>query len=182
MRTHFAEAHADVVFLGPAAHGDGVVVLEEDARVVVVGALHEVDRAREVLLRAGRLPEDRLISLAGQLSIGGLAALLDEAAVFVTNDSGPMHLAAALGVPTIGLFGPETPVMYRPLGPRARWLYAPPACSPCINVHENKLARCVRGHAECMTNLHPPHVLDVVREEIEHPRRRDEAIWLPTNG
>ena len=158
------------------------LIQEEDARVVVVGSLGEAERARDVVQRAGRLPHGRLVSLAGQLTIGGLGALLDEAAVFVTNDSGPMHLAAALGVPTIGLFGPETPVLYRPLGSRARWIYSPPACSPCINVHENKLARCVRGHAECMTNIAPTQVHTIVREEIEHPRRRDQVEWLPTNG
>lgn len=157
------------------------LVLEEEARVVVIGTRAEAERAHEVCVRAGRLPAGRLVSVAGSLSIAGTAALLDECCVFVTNDSGPMHIAAALGVPTIGLFGPETPVMYRPLGARARFLYSPPACSPCINVHDNKLARCVRGHAECMTNLVPTRVFAVVQEELEHPRRRGEPRWISTN-
>ena len=157
-----------------------MLVLEEGARVVVIGAPGEVERAHAVCVRAGNLHDGRLASFAGKLSIGATAALLDQAAVFVTNDSGPMHLAAGMGVPTIGLFGPETPVMYRPLGARARWMYAPPVCSPCINVHDNKLASCTRGHAECMTNIHPPRVFDVVREELDRPRRRGEPLWIST--
>ena len=77
-----------------------------------------------------------------------------------------MHLAAALGTPTFGLFGPETPVMYRPLGARAHALWNPPACSPCLNVHDNKLGGCFRGRPECMTNLSVGAVLAAVREEL----------------
>ncbi len=150
------------------------LVLEDGARAVVIGTADEAERSRELCQRAGPLPEGRLVSLAGRLSIGATAALLDAADALVTNDSGPMHVAAALGTPTIGLFGPETPVMYRPLGERARWLWAPPTCSPCINVHDNKLLRCVRGHPECMTNLAPAAVLGVVRAELARPRRRAE--------
>ena len=157
-----------------------VLIDEEDARVVIVGTRAEADRAHEVFVRVGPVPAERLASFAGRLSIGGTIALLDRADAFVTNDSGPMHLAAAVGVPTIGLFGPETPVMYRPLGERARWMYRPPACSPCINVHDNKLATCVRGSAECMTNLTAEAVLAVVREELEQPRERDRARRMPS--
>jgi len=155
------------------------LVLEDGARVVVIGTREEAERSRELCARAGALPAGRLASLAGRLSIGATAALLRQCTAFVTNDSGPMHIAAALGVPTLGLFGPETPVMYRPLGPRARWLYAPPPCSPCINVHDNKLARCVRGWPECMTNLTPERVLAAVREELDLARRHDEPRRIP---
>ncbi|HUR26849.1 MAG TPA: glycosyltransferase family 9 protein, partial [Planctomycetota bacterium] len=80
-------------------------------------------------------------------------ALLARCAVFVTNDSGPMHLAAALGTPTVGLFGPETPLLYGPLGARVKALYRPPACSPCINVHDNKVASCIWGFPQCLVAL-----------------------------
>ena len=94
-------------------------------------------------------------------------ALLASADAFVTNDSGPMHVASALGTPTLGLFGPETPVMYAPIGERARWLYAPPPCSPCINVHDNKLSVCVKGFAECLTNIGVEDVIDALRDELQ---------------
>jgi len=148
-----------------------LLVQREGARIVLIGTASEARRSREVARIAGALPPGRLLDLAGRLSIGGLAALFDEARLFVTNDSGPMHVAAALGTPTIGLFGPETPQMYAPLGLHARWLYRPPACSPCINVHDNKLAVCHRGRAECMGNLGVELVWDAVRQELRHPPR-----------
>jgi heptosyltransferase-2 len=82
-----------------------------------------------------------------------LVVVLARAAVVVSNDSGPMHVAAAIGAPTLGLFGPETPVMYGPLGLRSRALYRPPPCSPCINVHDNKVASCVHGEPQCLMAL-----------------------------
>ena len=78
----------------------------------------------------------------------------------------PSARAIALGTPTIALFGPETPTMYRPLGSRVRVLYRPPICSPCINVHENKLADCVHGQALCMTAIGVDEVLEHTRSEL----------------
>jgi ADP-heptose:LPS heptosyltransferase len=123
-----------------------------DARIALIGSRSEREWTGEVTARVG--PEcTRLANLAGRLDTAALNALLERADLFVGNDSGPMHLAAALGTPTLGLFGPETPVMYEPLGRRARALYRPPACSPCINVHDNKLSSCSRGRPECLLNL-----------------------------
>jgi len=147
------------------------LVLEDNARVALIGAPSERAWTAEVVALAGELPEARLADLSGRLSIGGLHALLESAEAFVSNDSGPMHLGAALGTPTIGLFGPETPVMYHPLGERATVLYDPPACSPCINVHDNKFAVCWRGRPECLMNLSVELVLGRVRTELsEGPR------------
>jgi len=103
-------------------------------------------------MRAGR-DAGAILDLSGALAPGELCALLARASLVVSNDSGPMHLAAALGAPTLGLFGPETPLMYRPLGPSARALWRPPICSPCINVHDNKLSTCIHGRPECLMNL-----------------------------
>jgi len=142
-------------------------LIEEDgARVVLIGSAAERSRTRQVAAWAGGEAPGRLLDLAGELSLGALAALLESAAVFLTNDSGPMHLAAALGTPTVALFGPETPTLYRPLGPRVRVLYRPPACSPCINVHENKLAACIHGRALCLTEIGVGEVLGHIRSEL----------------
>lgn len=129
-------------------------------RLVLVGAPSERDWTSSVAARLVGLDRSQFLNLAGHLDIGSLNALLERADLFVGNDSGPMHLAAAHGTPTLGLFGPETPVMYAPLGTRAEGLYRPPACSPCINVHNNKVASCVRGHPECLTNLEISEVFE----------------------
>jgi len=69
------------------------------------------------------LPE--AIDLTGQLSVPEAAACLARAALFVGNDSGLMHLAAASGAPTLGLFGPTDAATYAPVGPRAAAVLAP---------------------------------------------------------
>lgn len=152
------------------------LAIERGARLALVGAPSERAWTGEVAAKLAALPPQRVVNLAGELSIGGLHALLEMADLFVTNDSGPMHLAAALGTPTLGLFGPETPLMYGPLGERAEGLYRPPACSPCINVHDNKVASCVRGRPECLTNLTVEHVFERASLRLE---RRGLSSWLP---
>jgi len=147
---------------------------EHGARVAVIGSSHEVAWAEGVarMAREGGLAADRVTNLAGRLGIGGLAALLARADAFVTNDSGPMHLGAALGTPTVGLFGPETPRMYRPLGRVASALYSPPPCSPCINVHDAKLMSCHLGEPECLMRLSVEEVAEEVRLLLRRGRLR----------
>ncbi len=136
---------------------------DDGVPVVLVGAPSEAEYVHAITARVGDVVRGHVLDLAGQLSIGELCAALADAHTVVTNDSGPMHIAAALGTPTIGLFGPETPVMYGPLGERASALWRPPVCSPCINVHENKVLNCVRGFPECLVNLSVQVVLDETR-------------------
>ncbi|MBM3987829.1 MAG: glycosyltransferase family 9 protein [Planctomycetes bacterium] len=128
--------------------------------VVLIGSLAE--RAYIETIRE-RIGDRRCINLAGEFSLGELVALFARAGVVVSNDSGPMHLAAAIGAPTLGLFGPETPVMYGPLGLRARALYRPPACSPCINVHDNKVASCIYGEPQCLMSISVDEVHESAR-------------------
>ncbi|MCE9592658.1 MAG: glycosyltransferase family 9 protein [Planctomycetes bacterium] len=133
---------------------------EEGVAVAFIGSGAEreyTEHAREAV------GSERALNLAGELSTGELVALLARAAVVVTNDSGPMHLAAAIGAPTLGLFGPETPVMYGPIGLRARALYRPPPCSPCINVHDNKLSSCIFGYPQCLVSISVDEVLTHAR-------------------
>lgn len=68
------------------------------------------------------VPAERRIDLVGAADLPVLAACLERAALFVGNDSGLMHLAAASGVPTLGLFGPSPDDRYAPWGPRAAFV------------------------------------------------------------
>jgi len=136
---------------------------DDGVPVVLVGSPAEAEYVHSIAARTGDVARGHVLDLAGRLSIGELCAALADAHTVVTNDSGPMHIAAALGTPTIGLFGPETPVMYGPLGERASALWRPPVCSPCINVHENKVLNCVRGFPECLVNLSVQVVLEETR-------------------
>jgi lipopolysaccharide heptosyltransferase II len=150
------------------------LIREEGARVVLTGTHDERAVASEVLSAAGPLPAGRLLDLSGALSIGGLHALFRRAALVVSNDSGPMHLAAAQGAPTLGLFGPETPVMYAPLGKRTRVHYAPPLCSPCINVHDAKVLSCIHGQPECLMRIEVEQVLSSARALLREAQLEEE--------
>ncbi len=76
----------------------------------------------------------RVFNLAGQLSIGMIAALINDIRLLVTNDTGPMHIAIALGTKTVSFFGPTSPDLY---GPRQDFekhtvFYQKPDCEPCL--------------------------------------------------
>jgi ADP-heptose:LPS heptosyltransferase len=126
---------------------------------VWIGSASERDYTEGVRELAGA----RTLNLAGRTTAGEFVALLAGAALVVSNDSGPMHVAAALGTPTLGLFGPETPQMYAPVGLATRVLYRPPPCSPCINVHDNKVASCVFGFPQCLVQIPVDEVLAAAR-------------------
>lgn len=138
-------------------------LLEEDPSLVAVfvGSSSEVAYTRTVVERC-RLHE-RARSLAGRLEVAELAELLREARLFLTNDSGPLHLAALVGTPTVSLFGPETPTLYGPVGARQRVFYSGVYCSPCLNVYNSKTAAC-RGNNICLQAFEGSEVLEACRQ------------------
>jgi ADP-heptose:LPS heptosyltransferase len=91
-------------------------------RLMILGG---PDDARYVEPLARTLPRDRLIDLTGQVDLLTAYAALKRARLFVGNDSGLMHLAAAAGAPTIGLFGPSDDRLYAPWGPDTRVVRGP---------------------------------------------------------
>jgi heptosyltransferase-3 len=105
-------------------------------------------------------------NVAGTLSVGELIALLQRSRFLLTNDSGPMHLASAVGTPVIALFGPESPQFYGPVG-EARILYKGIHCSPCLNVYNAKLFVCPYD-ARCMKEISVDEVLAAVHS-LETP-------------
>jgi ADP-heptose:LPS heptosyltransferase len=91
------------------------------AQVVVTGGLGEEAQAQPV---ADAVPSERLVSAVG-LDLGATAAVFQRCDLFVGNDSGLMHLAAAAGTPTVGLFGPTDDRIYAPRGPACRVVRTP---------------------------------------------------------
>jgi ADP-heptose:LPS heptosyltransferase len=88
------------------------------------------------------------------LDLAGLAGVLAHLDVLVTNDSGPMHLAAALGVPCVALFGPTDPRRTAPAGDGHRVLYTDRWCSPCFRRH------CPLLHHRCLRDIGVEAVLE----------------------
>ena len=99
----------------------------QGVEVVVVGAEEDRALARVIAERVGPTARD----WTGRTTLVELAALLERSALVVTNDSGPMHLAAALGTPLVALFGPTNPVRTGPYSPRAVVVTSAAHCAPC---------------------------------------------------
>lgn len=112
--------------------------------------------------------------LCGRTSLRELAALIERAAIVVTADSTPMHLAAALDRPLVALFGPTNPARTGPYGRSADVLRIDLKCSPC---YLKKLSQCRFDHA-CMQQLEVEHVADAVGMRLD-TLKRDATVNVP---
>ena len=118
------------------------VARESDAACVLVGAAGDRDAGREI---ESALPSDvRVVNLIGRTDLRQLAGVLTRCAAFVSNDSGAMHLAAALGVPVTAIFGPTDERVTSPLG-RHDVLVHQVFCRPCMLRDCPIDHRCMKG-------------------------------------
>ena len=125
--------------------------LSKGLAVVLIGSQRERVVCEDVAALA-----PGVIDLAGMTSLSELAALIRRAAICITNDSGPMHLAVALDRPVISIFGPTDPVWIGPYRRADAVLYADLECSPC---YLRKLKDCRHDHA-CMRGVSAPAVIE----------------------
>ncbi len=118
-----------------------------DADVILFGTPAEVPVTDAIATKLAKPP----INLAGQTNIAELPALLSRCQMFLGNDSGAMHVAAAVGLPVVAVFGPTDPFGTAPVTPRCTIVQEKPYCSPCF------LRRCPTDH-RCMTAVQPSAV------------------------
>lgn len=118
-------------------------LMDNGVRVVLSGSGAEAALVAQVAQAA-----PGAVDLAGKMDLGALAGVLARCAAVVANDSGPMHMARALGVPTLAFFGSTDPTQFEWDG-HAR-LFAQEPCSPCSFYG---LPRCPKGHFRCMNTL-----------------------------
>jgi len=131
-----------------------LLAARDDAEVVLVGAPSERAKCDEVAAAS----KSGAIVAAGGTNIGELVALLSLCDGFIGNDSGCAHIAGALGIPTVAIFGSTNPDRTGPLGAKARVIYRKLECSPC-------LARTCRfGHYNCLTQVQPAELVDAIRK------------------
>lgn len=140
------------------------LVAERGATCAIVGAAHDRPAAREIesWLRA-HAPDARahVVDLVGRTSLGVLAGVATRCAVFVSNDSGAMHVAAAVGRPVVAIFGPTDERATHPIG-RHDVLTAPVFCRPC------HLRDCPIDH-RCMKRISIDRVFDAVMRQLAAP-------------
>lgn len=125
--------------------------MEKQAGIVIVGGPDEVQLCKDV---AGRI-QGKVMDLSGKTDLQQLAAVLSLCDLLVTNDSGPMHLASAVGVPVVAVFGSTEPGATSPLGPH-RIVKKECECSPCLE------RICERGDMLCMQRVQVEDVFQAV--------------------
>lgn len=136
----------------------------DGSRVVIIGDSSEQDLAEAIAARAGSAAVD---SAAGALDMAGLVALLAEAGVVVANDSGPRHLAQALGVPTVGIFWAGNVINAGALGRslhrvHASWVTACPTCGIDVTQVGWTAPRCAHDDS-AVAGIGVPEVYEDVR-------------------
>ena len=125
---------------------------ELGAQVLLIGSSAEAEVSREVSRQMRHQP----LVLTGQTELDKLVATLSLVDLLVTNDTGPAHIASALGRPTLVIFGPTNPLATRPFSPFGEIVREPPDCAPCM------LRDCPIDH-RCMTAITPAAVFERAR-------------------
>jgi lipopolysaccharide heptosyltransferase II len=137
------------------------LIREQDVQVILTGAPADLPLIESVT----RHMQEQAINLAAKTSLPQLAALLQRADVVISGDSGPMHIAAAVGTPLIAIHGPTDPALSGPVSPTATILRSDIWCSPCYNAKDT--ADCRFFTTQCMKNILPAQVLEVVQDKLK---------------
>ena len=134
---------------------------ETPATCVIVGAAHDREAARaiESWLRVhAPAASNRVVDLVGRTNLGTLVGVAARAAVFVSNDSGAMHVAAAVGRPVVAIFGPTDERVTRPIGAH-EVIQQPVFCRPC------QLRDCPIDH-RCMKRITVDTIVSAVTRRL----------------
>lgn len=146
-----------------AAVADGLVEAS-GARIILIGSDREAPLLQEVATRMRR----PAVLLGGRTDLATLVGLLERAQLLLSNDTGAMHVAAAVETPVLAIFGPTDPEATRPLGCRSRILREAVPCSPCL------LRECPIDH-RCMMRVGVEQVLQAAGELLESVRGSQPA-------
>lgn len=118
------------------------------------------EKDRPVGEKINQLSQDACQNLCGQTSLSEAIDLMSLSDCVVTNDSGLMHIAAALGRPLVAMYGSTSPGFTPPLGDRVRILRSDLSCSPCFQ------RECPLNHHQCMKNINPNRVTNAIEDLI----------------
>ena len=147
------------------------IVSKHNAKIIFIGAGDETELIKSI---EGKMEnKDKTINAAGRITSNQLFYLISGCNLFIGNDAGPMHIAAAQGIKTLGLFGPNLPVRFGPYGKGNIGLYKGYNCefSPCINVHKGQVPDCLysknsNDYQKCMKNISVDDALKEVEKMV----------------
>lgn len=154
---------------GPAKRWPATHFAELAARlslpVVLLGSGKEAALCDEIAAPANAAQPGKCLNLAGKTSLPQALALIAASHSTVSNDSGLMHVAAALGVPQVAIFGSSSPLHTPPLNDKASvlWLKTDPAYQPPLDCAPCFQRDCPLGHTRCLSDIAPERVLDALQ-------------------
>ena len=147
------------------------IIVKYNAKIIFVGAINETELIESIEKSMDN--KTKMINTAGKITLNQLFYLISKCDLFIGNDAGPMHIAAAQGIKTIGLFGPNIPLRFGPYGKENIGLYKGYNCefSPCINVHKGQVPDCLyprnsNDYQKCMKNISVNDVLKEVEKMV----------------
>jgi len=126
------------------------------AHIIIFGGPNDRNLGKKISQKMQYRP----IDLSGKTSLGEAMALIERCDLFITNDSGLMHVAAALDVPLIAVFGSTNSITTGPLSQNSRIVQVPLECSPCLR------PECPKGHLNCMDQISVEMVFNVVKDML----------------
>jgi lipopolysaccharide heptosyltransferase II len=128
-----------------------------DLRFAILGGKDDEELGRTIVQAAPA----RCLDLTGKISLPEMIEWIRQCKLMVTNDTGPMHVAAAVGTPVVGVFGPTEPYRTGPYGQLEHVLRLDLSCVPCMS------SRCRhKPLMECLTNIPPDRVFSAVRQRF----------------
>lgn len=135
------------------------LIEQSHALILIFGT--KADQAAAATILAAVPEPERILDITGKTTLAAAMAYIDCCDVFVSNDSGLMHVAAALQTPTIAIFGSTDHIATGPFSDKARIIRKPLDCSPCMKTH------CPKHHFQCMEQIQPQEVFSAVQRLLE---------------
>ena len=132
--------------------------IEQGWKVWIFGSKKDAEVADEIMQALPQDCRDHVVSLAGKTSLAQAIDLLSVAEAVISNDSGLMHIAAALDKPVVALYGSTSPDFTPPLTGKSKLLYTDIDCRPCFQ------RECPLQHKKCLTELEPERAIEAIEE------------------
>ena len=129
---------------------------EQGFSVALIGSQQEIQIGQQIV----NLSKKKPMNLMGQTRLSQLSALMKRSHLLVGNDGGPMHIAAAVGCPVLGLFGPTNPAVWGPRGSHVKVIYKGLNCEECF------YPGCSRGEESCMRQISVEEVCQVAKSML----------------
>lgn len=141
-----------------AAVIEKIIVERNDVTILLTGSPGEQTYVTAFYNELAPHAKQKVLNVAGRFSLEEFLSCIAECAVYITNDSGPLHLAAVMATPTVSLWGPGTPSLYGPVGPRHTVIYSRFPCSPCMYMYRTNAGYFCDNQAPCMERISPDEV------------------------